>query len=782
MRVFIFFLLFFFSFCLVKTAAQRPVQTLRGTVTDNASNVPVSYATVILQGTKPAIGTTTDSTGNFVLKNVPVGRYDVGVSMVGYQPAVVNEVQVSSGKETFITISLKEATTELKEVVVKRTISKEHPLNPMASVSAQMLSVEEASRYAGGFDDPARLVSSFAGVASNVGNNGIVVRGNNPKSLQWKLEGVEIPNPNHFADVTGTFGGGGLTALSSQLLANSDFFSGAFPAEYSNALSGVFDIFMRNGSNVKNETTLQAGLIGVEAASEGPFRKGGQSSYLFNYRYSTLALLSPVLPANSGGVRYQDLSFKLNFPTRKAGTFTLWGIGLIDRSGEDAKTDSTQWYYKSDRENEDVKQFMGASGLTHKLFFNEKTYIKSTLAATVSGLDLTTDSLLRNNSFMPQNRINCKNWNFVFNSFVNTKFSARHINKTGIVVTGLLYNMHLQQSVATEAPMLDVVNKTGFSTLLSAYTNSTFTISPKLTANIGINGQLFTLNHHYTIEPRAGITYQTTENQTLSVAYGLHSRLEKINYYFSENSTYENEPVNKNLDFTRAHHVVIGYDWNVSEHHHLKVETYYQYLFRVPVIADSSYSFLNLESDWFFNDKLQNTGKGKNYGVDVTFEKYMSDGYYYMLTASLFNSRYKGGDNIWRNTRFNRNYLFNFLIGKEWQLGASGQNTLGLNIRVTCQGGDRYSPIDTEASLKSKDVIFDETKAFSKQVDPTFFTHFTASYRINKHSVSHEFALKIVNVTSQKEYQGFEYNYLKKTVDMQKEATFIPNLSYKIEF
>jgi hypothetical protein len=236
MRVFIFFLLFFFSFCPVKTAAQRPVQTLRGTVTDNASNVPVSYATVILQGTKPAIGTTTDSTGNFVLKNVPVGRYDVGVSMVGYQPSVVNEVQVSSGKETFITISLKEATTELKEVVVKRTISKEHPLNSMASVSARMLSVEEASRYAGGFDDPARLVSSFAGVASNVGNNGIVVRGNNPKSLQWKLEGVEIPNPNHFADVTGTFGGGGLTALSSQLLANSDFFSGAFPAEYSNAL------------------------------------------------------------------------------------------------------------------------------------------------------------------------------------------------------------------------------------------------------------------------------------------------------------------------------------------------------------------------------------------------------------------------------------------------------------------------------------------------------------------------------------------------------------------
>ena len=142
-----------------------------------------------------------------------------------------------------MTIQMKENTGLLSEVVVKPNVNKELPLNNLASVSAKMLSVEEATRYAGGFDDPARLVSSFAGVSSNVSNNAIAIRGNSPQSLQWKMEGIEIPNPNHFADMT-TFGGGGLTALSSQLLANSDFFSGAMPAEYSNALSGVFDIFI----------------------------------------------------------------------------------------------------------------------------------------------------------------------------------------------------------------------------------------------------------------------------------------------------------------------------------------------------------------------------------------------------------------------------------------------------------------------------------------------------------------------------------------------------------
>ncbi|MBW3544869.1 MAG: carboxypeptidase-like regulatory domain-containing protein, partial [Bacteroidetes bacterium] len=290
--------------------AQTPAQTVRGKVVDEVSKAPIAFATVVLLNTDPLLGTTTDAEGNFRLAQVPVGRFDLRVSFTGYEAAILRELVVSSAKELNLSIRLKESVTTLNEVVVSGQVNKEEPLNTQATVSARMLSVEEASRYAGGFDDPARLASSFAGVSSNVVNNGIVVRGNAPKSLQWKLEGIEIPNPNHFADLS-AFGGGGLTALSSQMLANSDFFTGAFPAEYSNALSGVFDIFMRSGNNERAEHTLQLGLIGIDASSEGPFKKGGQASYLFNYRYSTLALVAPLLPEEAQGTRYQDLSYKL---------------------------------------------------------------------------------------------------------------------------------------------------------------------------------------------------------------------------------------------------------------------------------------------------------------------------------------------------------------------------------------------------------------------------------------------------------------------------------------
>ncbi len=768
----------FFLFSPYTLMAQQPVQTIRGTLKDAASGDPVPFATVLVKGTNQAA--IADSLGNFVIEQVPVGRYDIEATIIGYEPSVQSGIILSSAKETIIEFSMKENRNTLNEVVIKPVTDKEKPLNNMATTSARMLSVEEASRYAGGFDDPARLVASFAGVAGGIGNNGIVVRGNNPQALQWKMEGVEIPNPNHFADLA-TFGGGGLTALSSRLLANSDFFSGAFPAEYNNALSGVFDIFMRNGNNRQHEHTIQAGVIGLEASSEGPFKKGGASSYLFNYRYSTLALIGPLL-SNDAAVRFQDLSFKLNFPTKKAGTFSLWGIGLMDRSGQEAKTDSLEWKYQKDKETEEVKQFMAAAGLTHRIKLTDQSYLKTTLAFTTGGIDLKSDSLNRQLRHIPERRINSYNTNIVINSLVNTKFSSRHTNKTGIALTGLSYDMHFKKQVIPASALQTVLDEHGFSCLLAGYTQSSYSITDALTMNAGVNAQFFTLNKHYTIEPRIGFRYQLDEKQSLSTAYGLHSRLERINSYFAKDIINGDQPLNRDMDFTKAHHIVLGYSRRMGERMHLTVEAYYQHLFNVPVIKDSSYSFINLQNDWFFNRKLENSGKGRNFGLDITLEKYMSEGYYWMLTASVFDSKYTGGDGVWRNTRFNRNFMFNALGGKEWYLGAGNQNTLGINIKVSLLGGDRYTPVDEPASLAVQDVVYDEREAFSRQNHPAFVTHFTVNYRVNRKKTSHEIALKVINATMYKEYLGFQYNYLEHTIDKYSEATFIPNLSYKIEF
>jgi len=761
--------------------AQQPTQTIRGTVMDNSSNSPLPYVAVVLLNTNPFVGTTSDEEGNFSFKNVPVGRYDVKVSIVGYEPAIIREVNIASAKETFLNVTLKEKVTLLKDVVVKPNINKEHPLNSMATTSARMLSVDEASRYAGGFDDPARLASAFAGVASNNGDNGIVVRGNNPKSLQWKMEGVEIPNPNHFADLA-TFGGGGLTALSSQMLANSDFFTGAFPAEYGNALSGVFDIFMRNGNNQKTENTFQVGIAGIDASSEGPLKKGGRSSYLFNYRYSTLGLIMPLLPKTTDGVTYQDLSFKLNFPTRKYGVFSIWGIGLIDHSFAIEKTDSTLWEYDSDKENQNAKQYMAATGLTHKYLINNKMYWKTNLAATVNGVDFGISRLNNNQNLLPYSKIANQSWNFVLSSFVNTKFNAYHTNKTGITLTGMMYNILLKKSMQPGAATVSMVDENGFSSLVSAYSNSTVNLADNLIMNVGVNSQLFTLNKHFTVEPRLGFKWQLNGSQSVGLAYGMHSRLERINYYFTKDLANNNNLYNKNLDFSKAHHYVLSYDLSINDHLHLKAEAYYQQLYNIPVIPDSSFSFVNLQADWFFNHKLQNTGEGQNYGMELSLEKNLSHGYYFMVNASLFNSKYKGGDNIWHNTRYNRNYLVNFLIGKEWQVGRNKQNVFSANARFTYQGGDRYSLVNEEATLARKSIVYDETKAFSLQTPASVLVHFTTSYKLNKKNTAHEFALKLMNVTQQEDFYGFKYNYITHIIEKYAKVIFFPNLSYKIEF
>ena len=578
----------------------QSTQMVKGVVVDKNSRNPIPYATVALLNAVPVIGVTTDTLGYFFLPNVPVGRHDIEIRCIGYEPAILKEVLVGSSKEVVLDIHLQENLLELKEVTVKPTLNKTEPLNSMAIAGGRMLSVEEASRYAGGMDDPARLVSSFAGVTANVGNNGIVVRGNAPKFLQWRMEDVEIPNPNHFADVT-SFGGGGLTALSSQVLGNSDFFTGAFPAEYNNALSGVFDMYLRNGNNTRYEHTALISFLGIEAASEGPFKKGYNGSYLFNYRYSTLSLLSPLQPEDADGTDYQDLSFKLFFPTRKAGNFSVWGIGLIDHSGTVAEKDKNKWQYEQDMENQDVKQYSGALGLNHKINIKKTAFLKTTMALTVSGLNMHTEQMNEQVLLVPKNVIKTTNWNFVLSSVLQRRYSEHHTNRTGIRITGLKYDLFMQDAQKRENELQTLINKTGFSSLFTAYSTSTFRFTNQWSMNAGINAQYFTLNGNYTIEPRVSLKYQFMPNHSFSLAYGMHSRLEMLNYYFMEK---EGEKVNKDLDFTKAHHFSLGYDLNIGENKHLKIEPYMQFLYNIPIISDSTYSFVNLQGndDWFLSE------------------------------------------------------------------------------------------------------------------------------------------------------------------------------------
>ena len=761
--------------------SQTITQTVKGTVVDEATRSPLPFATIIINGSDPLIGTTTDIDGNFILERVPIGRHSFTASYLGYESLIISEVLVTRAREVSLEFKLSEKATSFDEIVVNPRVQKSKAINRTAIVSSRMLSVEEASRYAGGFDDPARLATSFAGVAtSNISNNAIIIRGNSPKYLQWKLEGVEIPNPNHFADLN-VFGSGGLTALSSNLLSNSDFLTGAFPAEYNNAIAGVFDIRMRPGNNDTYEHSFQAGLIGIDLASEGPINRKKNQSYLFNYRYSTLGLIEPVLPEDASRTNYQDLSLKLKFPTKKAGIFSVWGIGLIDNSGELAEADTTEWEYDFNLEEGDSEQYMGAGGIGHDIILGKTSYIHSTAAISTSGLRNDMDMIQKNGSFLPESVIDNIYANIILKSYINNKFSKNHSNRTGFTITNMRYDILLKERGETSSTLETIVSEKGASTLLSGFTNSTFT-RDRATINLGVNGQYFTLNKNYTIEPRLGLTYKINSRNELSFGYGLHSRLEPINIYFTGKGQGSNTEGNKNLDLTKAHHIVLGLNSALSDHLQLKIEPYFQYLFDVPVIRDSTYSILNEQSNWFVNETFENAGEGINYGIDFTLEQYFHKGLYFMITASLFDSRYKTNLNAWHSTRYNKGYLVNVLMGKEYKAGRSKQNIFGVNLRVSIQGGERYSLINETRSALLQEVVYDETTPFTEQARASFVSYLTVNYIWNSSKNSKELSLKILNLNAYKEFLGHDFNLISQKAEEYTEALIIPNLSWKISF
>jgi hypothetical protein len=765
----------------VRLMAQSLKQTIKGTVIDKDSRIPLPGATVMILESDPLIGAVTDSRGCFSLEGIPAGRYMLNFSYVGYDPLIIPEVLVESGKQVILTAELIENATALQQVEVKAFAHKDRPANSMAMISARQLTMEEASRYAGGIDDPARLATSFAGVAGNLSSNAIVIRGNAPKGLLWCMEGVEIPNPSHFANVT-SFGGGGITALSSQMLSNADFYTGAFPAEYGNALSGVFDMRMRTGNNEKKEHTFRAGLTGLDFASEGPFISGRKSSYLFNYRYSTLSLISPLLPENAKGLKYQDLAFKINLPAGKWGTFACWAILSADATGSNAKNDSTEWQYYQDMEKDVNRNRMGAAGINDQVVINEKTYVHASLAVTGNYIYWHRERLNQQLELYPVDEIGQNDRKYSFQVFINHKFGPHHTNRSGITINRINYEVVLK-SASDEHPMVTYVDEHGGSNLIQAYSQSRIDISQGVSLVAGIHTQWFTLNNSYTLEPRLGIKWQISAGQTLSLAYGLHSRLEPIGFYLARQTGPQGvyQP-NRNLGLTKARHCILGYQVATGTYSRLNIEPFYQRLFDVPVIPHTSFSMANLEMDWFFNDSLVSRGTGTNVGVDITLERFLHDGYYYLITASLFDSRYTGGDGIERNSRFNKNFVMNVLFGKEWTPGIKRNGTFGINWRFSALGGDRISPVDQAASSLAHDVVYDDLHAFANRKPVTWYLDLTATWKKSKPRCSTTWSLQLVNLLFQREFFGYRYNLKSHAVDPQREAIVIPNISYRIDF
>lgn len=776
---------------IVKVQPPTIFQTVRGTVVEAETNQPIPGANVVIINSEPLLGASTDVYGRFKIENVPVGRQAVKGTFSGYRPFYMDNLSVDAGKETVLKIRLSESVTELETIVVTAEIDKARPINEMAVVSARSFTVEETSKYAGSFNDPARMATTYAGVVSATDDtdNGIIIRGNSPRGLLWRLEGVEIPNPNHFASDGAS--SGAISMLNSNVLTNSDFLTGAFPAEYGNAFSGVFDLKLRNGNNEKREYAIQAGLLGVDASFEGPIKRSSgknipNASYLVNYRYSTISLLENLgLNIAEEGVSvpaYQDLSFKLNMPTLGAGTFSLYGLGGGSRTEDSYEVmDSGQVF--SLKESEEYR--LGLAGLSHIINIGSKSFLETSASYSVTQYDFTLDGV-NNAQVFEEDIEDYRNETLKLATSYQTKFNAKHSTKVGLVYTDFSYDLNSLGRSASGDLRYQSGEKGSFG-MWQSFISHKLNLSNQLTLTGGFHYIRLNLSGQDNFEPRFGLRWQFKEDQAFSLGFGVHSRKEETSLYFTELfrpdlTTFQ---PNRTLELAKARHFVVGYDRNFSGDFHLKLEAYYQDLYDIPISIDPNddYSSLNQENA-FQRESLINEGKGRNYGVEITFEKFFSQGYFFLTTASIYNSQYKTLSDTWFNTRYNKNYNVNLVGGKEYQLGASSKNkTLNIGLEVVLAGGARRTEIDLPASIVAQETVYFNNRPFASQLADYSRFDFQIAIKTNKKGLTHEWKIDIQNLTSRSNVIGEDFSRSAGAVIPSSfTGEIIPVLSYKLTF
>ncbi|MBP3244921.1 MAG: TonB-dependent receptor [Bacteroidaceae bacterium] len=776
-------------------------QTVRGTVTDAISGEKLIGATVKVVET--GTGSVVDLEGNFRIDIPQSGRYTLETSYVGYEPNVMKEVLVAGVKEVVIDIQLRENNTELTEVVVRPRVNKEATVNPAVLTGGVMLSMEEASRFAGGYNDPARLVMSFAGISGEADGSGLSIHGNAPERMQYRIEGVEVFTPNHFND-TWNAGYGLVSALNSNVIGNSDFFTSTFNANYNNALSGVFDVKMRTGNNAKHENILQIGTVSEELTLEGPISRKSNSSYIVNYRYGFTSLVDKLNLIDTDGahVDFQDFSAKLMFPTKRAGTFSIFGLGFYDTTWDErVKLEDTHSAY--DASDNDAKLAQLLAGVSHKIHLGNKWTWRTTAAYNMQhlkndiyyyGLERSAEGFIsqplayeepeRKYLFSIQ-KVNEDR--LLFNTELSKQVTDRWLIQLGGEYSHRFFNLaykSVDQLYAPVSTMHEYTKMKDDTGLANIFCQNLVRVSNYFSLSAGIAGNYFLLSKDLSVEPRASLKWDPDEKNSFSMGYGLHSMIEKLDAYFYRNA--DGNLANKDLGLTKAHHLHATYVHKLNSNLTLRMNAYYEYGFDTPVGIDGSTYCVTNRYFFYTDEPLVNKGNTRNYGGDITLEHYMNRGFFGQTNFSLYKSQYRGVDKVWRNQLYDRGFMFKILGGKEWMIG---KNMLNVSVKYSIQGGLRYTPIDVEqmraniaAGIIDDNPIYKDNEAFSQRFDPSGIVDLTISYKINRRHVSHTFAFEGLNIlqTETPLYQRFDLGTLDVRTD--KSGLSLPNIFYRLDF
>ena len=776
-------------------------QTLRGIVLDADLGSPVVAATVTIQSLQTQDDTRTgltDADGRFQFDSIPPGLYQLELKKNYFEKLIITQVDVTSGKERVLELTLRKATTTLPDVVITAPGWGRRSTRPLSEIP---LTREQTLRYPAVFFDPARVAMMHAGVVNNDDQaNGLSIRGNSPGSLRWRIDGVEVTNPNHLPNA-GTFSdlpvsaSGGVLMFSAQMLDNTALLTGNFPAGIGDAQGGVMDLSLRRGNNHRHEFTLQASLLGLDVAAEGPLGKGENApSYLVNYRYSTIGLLSEMgVSFGDEEITFQDISLNLSFPGKRGGGVTVFGMAGKNANYFEHKDSADIDFYK-DYFDIDFSSRTAIGGISGLVKLGDKTWLKT--SAIVSGQNSERDQTLQ----------------FENPGAIVDRFGQEEIRIGGAISVKHSINSRLRFEGGVNAQDIRFDQDVAFqfagfgfpdssealhAQLGWAWLNANWRFpSEKTAVQFGLQYTTFSQGNASALEPRLTVTQRLDDKHQLSLSYGLNSQVQPLWMYTQKPNSPSDQVGNPNreIGFTRAHHAGLRHTLTAENAWSIRTELFYQRLFDVPISASGlpAFSMVNaLETQAPPNPNaypvMVQDGIAENKGIEITAERYLSMGWFMLSNVTLYDARYQGNDGVWRNTRWNTSYMFNLLAGKEWIREVEGDKsrTFGLNARFGWSGGMRAMPIDTLASQFNilQKTVYNQSEGFTEKLPDYLRVDLRAYWKWNLGNRRNStFGLDLQNITLRQNVAYYYWDPHTQAVETKYQLGLIPNISWRLEF
>lgn len=661
---------------------------IKGVVIDKSTRQPLEFVNVLVVGL--GIGASTDANGNFLITQVPPGIYRLQASFLGYKTELTPEYRVNH-VTPYVQIELEEENASLNEVVVTASPFQKVPESP---VSLRVIGLQEIEKAPGANRDISKVVQNYPGVAfSPIGyRNDLIVRGGGPSENRFYLDGVEIPNINHFS--TQGASGGPVGLIDADLIRSVKFYSGAFPADKGNALSSVLDFSLRDGDMERNSLKATLGASEVSLSSNGHI--GNKTSYLVSVRQSYLQALFkilglPFLPA------YTDASFKIKTRFDSHNELTLLGFGGIDRmklnlgiEGEDAEY-MFSYLPEINQETYTVggvyrhysQRHVQAIVLSQSYLNNRNVKYRDNDESSEENLTLRLGSIEQETKLRMENTSSWSVWKVKAGFDLN--YSRYKSNEYRKVFANALreYDYHTDLSLWRWGM---------FASVDYAAPDKSFTASMGVRTD-GNNYSDKMKELWRQLSPRLSVSYRLVEGLTLSGHVGLYYQLPSYTALGFKGE--EGEYVNRHLDYISVSQESLGLSWTPNENMELSVEGFYKLYGHMPFSLSDQIPLSCKGNDYgtIGNEALSSEAKGRSYGVELMFKWLLTQKLNLSSSLTIFKSEFKDGEqgsyvpSAWDN-RFILNMSGTYNFPKHWSLGA----------KVSCIGGSPYTPYDVEKS------------------------------------------------------------------------------------